>query len=239
MFSKFLWLALLPCALLAQDSANITKPSQSDMLVGTRVPRDLPWSTPTNEERMRVLWRGLFLSPGAYLRSTLTATNNHLSNSPRDYGQGWAAYGKRNATIFLTYSLQDAATQGLAALSHYEIRYIQCKCTGILPRIGHAIAFNFVTFDQKGKKVFNWPSFAGGYAAGIVSTRYTPNEKWSAQGIQAGNNSIMFGITSSLLQEFTPSRIFAKKKNTPTSITPNSLPNPAHPAINPDNSSSQ
>ena len=239
MFPKFFWLALLPCALLAQDAANITKPSQSDMLVGTRVPRDLPWSTPTNEERMRVLWRGLFLSPGAYLRSTLTATTNHLSNSPRDYGQGWAAYGKRNANIFLTYSLQDAATQGLAAAAHYEMRYIQCKCTGVMPRIGHAIAFNFVTYDQKGKKVFNWPSFAGGYAAGILSTRYTPNEKWSAQGIQAGNNSIMFGITSSLLQEFTPSKIFAHKKKMPAAIAPTTQAKPAQPATSPDNESSQ
>jgi len=239
LFPKFLWLALLPGALLAQDAANINKPSQSDMLVGTRVPRDLPWSTPTNEERMRVLRLGLLLSPGAYLRSTFTASTNHLSDSPRDYGQGWAAYGKRNANSFLTYSLQDAASQGFAALSHYEMRYIQCKCTGVLPRIGHAIAFNFVTFDQRGKKVFNWPSFAGGYAAGILSTLYTPNQKWSAEGIQAGNNAIMFGFVSSLMQEFIPSKIFSRKKKTPPANTPNPHPKTAQPATNPDKSSSQ
>ncbi len=234
MFPKFIWLALLPYALLAQDAANITKPSQSDMLVGTRVPRDLPWSTPTNEERMRVLWRSLFLSPGAYVRSTLSATSNHLANNPSDYGQGWAAYGKRNANSFLTFTLQDAAGQGLAAAAHYEMRYIQCKCTGFLPRVGHAIAFNFITYDQKGKKVFNWPSFVGSYATGMLSTTYTPNSKWSAQGIQAGNNAFVFGIASSLLQEFTPAKFFAFRKKKPAATPP-----PIQPQTNPGNESNQ
>ena len=146
---KFFWLTFLPCALLAQDAANITKPSQSDLLVGTRVPRDLPWSTPTNEERKRVLLRGLFLSPGAYIRSTLTATTSHLSNSPSDYGQGWAAYGKRNANTFLTYSLQDAASQGFAALSHYEMRYIQCKCAVLAEKVTTGITRFGIDRDGK------------------------------------------------------------------------------------------
>ena len=43
----------------AQDASNITKPTQSDMLVGTRVPRGLDWSAPTPKERWRVWWRGI------------------------------------------------------------------------------------------------------------------------------------------------------------------------------------
>ncbi len=215
-------LSFIPCcllaattgSLLAQDAANITNPSQSDMLIGTRVPRDLPWSTPTNDERVRVWWRSIAASPGSYMRSAFTSIPQHLSNTPRDYGQGWGAYGQRFGKTFLTYSLQDTASHALAAASGYEMRYIQCKCTGTLPRIGHALLFNFVTYDKNGKKVFNWPTVVGAYSVGMASTFYTPNQKWSAQGIQAGHNNIVFGFASSLLQEFMPNRLFPRRKNT-------------------------
>ena len=193
------------------DASNITKPSQSDMLVGTRVPRNLIWSPPTNQERLRVWWRGIAASPGSYIRATITAGTNHLSNNPADFGQGWDAFGKRYVNTFATYALQDTAAQGLAAIAHYEMRYIQCKCTDVKGRIAHALAFNFVTFDKKGKTVFNWPSIVGGYAVGMLSTSYTPNQKWSAGGVQAGNSAIYFGFASSLLQEFTPSKIFSHR----------------------------
>ncbi|MBZ2185380.1 MAG: hypothetical protein K7J46_11770 [Bryobacter sp.] len=220
---RFLPYALsLALPLLAQDASNITQPSQADMLVGTRVPRNLEWRTPTAQERWRVLFRNLALSPGAYIRTGLTASTHHLENKPLDYGQGWLSYGKRNLNTHVTYSLQDMATAGLAASAGYEIRYIQCKCTSILPRLGHAIAFSFVTYNRQGKKVLKWPKIVGNYSVGMLSTRYTPNQKWSAQGIQMGTNAMAFGIFSSVLQEFTPSQLlfWKKKKNQAPPVGP-------------------
>lgn len=204
------FLLLCPMLLVGQDAANITKPSQSDMLVGTRVPRGMDWSSPSSKERWRVWWRGIAASPGSYLRAGISSGLGQLENSPRDYGQGWGAYGKRFGNSFLTYSLQDSASQGLAATVGYEVRYIQCKCTKVLPRIGHALAFNFVTYNRNGNKVFNWPAIAGTYGAGMLSSTYTPGQKWSAGGIQAANSGIAFGFVSSLLQEFTPSSLFKR-----------------------------
>ncbi len=190
------------------------------MLVGTRVPRTLDWSPPSNQERWRVWWRGIAASPGSYIRSTVSSGMSHLSNSPRDYGQGWGAFGQRYGNSFLTYGLQDTAAQGLAAAVGYEMRYVQCKCTGVLPRLGHAILWDFVTYNHDGKKVLNWPSLVGGYAVGILSTTYTPNQKWSAQGIHAGNSAIYFGFASSLLQEFAPSKLFSRRKNNKSLTAP-------------------
>lgn len=191
------------------------------MLVGTRVPRDLDWHSPTSQERWRVWWRGIAASPGSYLRSGLSSAVAQWGNQPQEYGQGWDAYGKRYGNAFLTYSLQDSAAQALAAGAHYEMRYIQCKCTKVMPRIGHALAFNFITYNEHGKKVLNWPSLAGGYGVGMLSSTYTPGQKWSAGGIRAGNSAIYFGFASSLLQEFTPSKLFKKRaKHGPGSGTP-------------------
>lgn len=219
--------------LLAQDASNITQPTQADMLVGTRVPKDMEWRTPTAEERWRVLFRNLALSPGAYIRTGLTASVHHLENEPRDYGQGWLAYGKRNLNTYATYSLQDMATAGLAASAGYEMRYVQCKCTGVLPRLGHAFAFSFVTLNREGKKVLKWPKIVGNYGVGMLSTHYTPNQKWSAQGIQMGHNAMAFGILSSVLQEFTPSQLlFWKKKKKPVAPVVPVPPGPA--AVTPE-----
>lgn len=182
------------------------------MVVGTRVPKTLEWKTPSKEERWRVYFRGLALSPGAYIRSSVTTALDHAADTPREYGQGTKGFAKRYGNTFLTYSLQDTAAQGMAAMAGYEMRYIQCKCTSVMGRIGHALKWNFVTYNRDGKEVFNWPSILGGYAVGMLSTKYTPEQKWSAQGIQAGNNAIYFGFMSSLLQEFLPSRIIPKRK---------------------------
>jgi len=212
-------LSLIFCwALGAQDASNL-KPSQSDMMVGTRVPRDVVWSAPTSQERWRVWRRGIGVSPGSYIRAGLSSGLGQLGNTPEQYGQGWGAYGKRYGTSFLTFSLQDSTSQALAAAAHYEMRYIQCKCTKLLPRIGHALAFNFVTYNRNGKKVFNWPSIVGGYGAGILSSTYTPGQKWSAGGIRSGNTAIYFGFASSLLQEFTPSSLFKKRGKKGGSLT--------------------
>jgi hypothetical protein len=60
----------------------------------------------------------------------------------------------------------------------------------------------------------------------MLSTSYTPNQKWSAQGIQMGNSAMAFGFISSLLQEFTPSKLlrFRKKKSPKDPGLPSSLP---------------
>lgn len=198
-------------AVCGQDASSITKPSQSDMLVGTRVPRDMKWSSPTSKERWRVWWRGIAASPGSYLRAGIGSGIGQLGNTPQPYGQGWDAYGKRFGNSFLSYSLQDSASQALAAAAHYEVRYIQCKCTKVLPRIGHALAFNFITYNQQGERVLNWPALVGSYSAGMLSSTYTPGQKWSAGGIRSANSGIYFGFASSLLQEFTPSKLFKRK----------------------------
>ena len=143
------------CAQEKQDASNILHPSQSDMLVGTRVPRGLDWSAPTPKERWRVWWRGIAASPASYLRAGVSSGFGQLGNTPEKYGQGWDAYGQRFGLNFVTYGLQDTASQGLAAAAKYEMRYIQCKCTKVMPRVGHALAYNFLTYDQHGKRVLN------------------------------------------------------------------------------------
>jgi hypothetical protein len=218
---------LSACILLSQqapDASNIKNPSQSDYLIGTRVPRGLAWKAPTREERWRVFLRGVVLSPGAFSRAGISAATQQSSNFPRDYGQGVAGYSKRYVNNFATFTLQDTAGNGLAALSGYEVRYIQCKCRGLLPRLSHALLFNIVTLDRHGKKVFNWPTFLGNYAAGFISTQYTPNSKWSAQGIQAGNNAFLFGFSSSVVQEFLPGRLLPSFRRKKTAAPPPAQP---------------
>ena len=45
----------------------------------------------------------------------------------------------------------------------------------------------------------------------MLSSTYTPGQKWSAGGLRSGNSGLYFGFASSLLQEFTPSSFFEKR----------------------------
>ena len=72
---------------------------------------------------------------------------------------------------------------------------------------------NFLTLNREGKQVFNWPKFAGAYSAGMASTTWVNEYKWSAEGLQAGNSQLYFGALFNLVREFGPElkRAFKRK----------------------------
>lgn len=190
---------LLPILGLAQQSSVL--------------PKDVDWKPVTGSERWKIYGDKTFASPGAYFRSLGAAAGDHLAKDPPSWPQGAEGYGRRVGQRFATFTMQDTVEAGLSAAVGYEPRYLRCKCTGAGPRIAHAFKMNFITLDQGGKKVFNWPKFAGAYGAGMISTTWVKDYKWSAQGIQAGNSQLYFGVVLNVFREFGPEikRAFKRK----------------------------
>lgn len=212
----FVLLGLLVLAGVAQADeqeqkpvAEPAKPAEkqsvtSQSLMGTIVPKDVAWSAPTGQQRWEVLKTKAFVGPGAYFRAFGAAAGDQSSNRPRDWGQGADAYAKRVANRWAVFTLQDSAEAGLAAAAGYEPRYVRCKCEGGMKRMGHAMAWNFVTYDSKGRTVPNWPKFVSAYGVGMLSTTWTPNSKWSAEGLNRGNSQLYFGVFFNIIREFSP-----------------------------------
>lgn len=193
-----------PKPAVAADPAAEKQSLTSQSLLGTIVPKGVQWAPPTGQQRWNVLKTKAFVGPGAYFRAFGAAAGDQNSNRPRDWGQGGGAYAKRVANRWAVFTLQDSAEAGLSAVAGYETRYVRCNCEGGLKRMGHALQFNFVTFDSKGHKVPNWPKFVSAYGVGMLSTTWTPNSKWSAEGLNRGNSQIYFGVFFNIIREFSP-----------------------------------
>lgn len=179
----------------------------------TVLPKEIEWKPVTSAQRWQIYRDKTFSSPGAYFRAFGSASGDQLNDRPVEWQQGLKGYSQRVGQRFVTFTMQDSVEAGLSAAAGYEPRYVRCKCTGGGPRFNHAFKMNFLTLNKKGKKVFDWPKFAGAYGAGIVSTTWVNEYKWSAQGLQAGNSQLYFGVLFNVIREFGPEfkRAFKKK----------------------------
>ena len=179
----------------------------------TVLPKELEWKPVTSEQRWQIYRDKTFANPGAYFRAFGAASGDQLNDRPVAWPQGLKGYSQRVGQRFVTFTMQDSVESGLSAAAGYEPRYVRCKCTGAGARLGHAFKMNFLTLDKEGKKVFDWPKFAGAYGAGIVSTTWVKEYKWTAQGLQAGNSQIYFGVLFNVIREFGPEfkRAFKRK----------------------------
>jgi hypothetical protein len=192
--------ALFPTALCFAQSSTV-------------LPREIDWKPVTSEQRWKIYRDKTFANPGAYFRAFGAASGDQLNDRPRSWPQGLEGYSQRVGQRFVTFTLQDSVEAGLSAASGYEPRYVRCRCTGTGARIGYAFKMNFLTLNREGKQVFNWPKFAGAYSAGMASTTWVKDYKWSAEGLQAGNSQLYFGALFNLVREFGPElkRVFKRK----------------------------
>src|SRR6202161_1393702 len=89
----------------------------------------------------------------------------HNSGIPPDWGQGWDSYGARVGSDFGIHLITQTARYTLAEAFREDTLYYRCECSGILPRLKHAL-ISTVTARRgdDGHRVFSFASLAAPYA---------------------------------------------------------------------------
>lgn len=126
-------------------------------------------------------WRNFandgFLSPGAILPNVVPPVMDHLADEPREFGQGWEAFGNRVGRRVARYQMQNAMFHASAFALRTETRYRPCECSGTWRRVGHAMTRIFITRSEGGHTVPNVP-LLGGFAGGaLLSTKWYPDRR--------------------------------------------------------------
>ena len=159
----------------------------------------------TGNERWNLYVRRAFWSPGVFLRAAGPALGAQLNNEPPSWGQGMEGYSKRFANRFGRFALQETyEAAGAAALGH-EVRYIPSKRSGFLPRAGHALVSNFVTYDRRGRLTPHVARIGSVFGAEFTGKLWMPagyNDTATAmRGV-----GVQLGVTSgfNLVREFAP-----------------------------------
>jgi hypothetical protein len=133
----------------------------------------------------------------------VVASAKQAGDTP-NYGQGWAAYGKRFGAV-ATDGFSDIMIGGaiLPSLLHQDPRYFYQGTGRTGSRVRHAMFSPFVARGDNGKWQPNYSSLGGDLAASALANLYYPRSDRGA-GLVFGNFAIGTAerIGASLAQEF-------------------------------------
>jgi hypothetical protein len=180
-----------------------TDPIAVHPLFGAAVP-DGDYEPLTNTQRYHLFLRQTFTTANPWLRTSISAGISQIQGRQYSWGGGIEGYSRRYASQYATYVIRNSfLSTGAWALGH-DTRYVPAKSHNPSSRIGHAILQNFLTVDHSGHTTLNIARILSGYAAGMIATNWQPHAKWSAQGIRAGNEQLIYGAVFNIGREFAP-----------------------------------
>jgi hypothetical protein len=176
----------------------------SGMLWGTVIKRS-DFKPLTGKERWGLYWRQTYFTPGVYFAAGGPALGGQMKNEPPEWGQGAEGYAKRFANQFARNAIRDSITAGGSAALGYEVRYVRCDCKGIMPRVGHALLWNFLTLNRQGKTVVNAPAIGSSFAAEFIGNTWMP-PRYNTASNAFRNGGVQLAINSAfnIVREFLP-----------------------------------
>lgn len=152
----------------------------------------------------------------AYPFNMALAGIDQANNSPKSWGQGWGAYGKRVGANFADNSIGTYMTVAIfPSLLHEDPRYYQLAKGGFKRRAWHAVDRLFVTRTDSGGQRFNYSELVGNAAAAAISNVYHPAEdRTVSRNLETYGMLIFWDGVSNELKEFWPDirrKVFHKK----------------------------
>jgi hypothetical protein len=172
-------------------------------LFGAAVPIGV-YKPMTRQQRLQLYLRQTVTTPNPWLRTSISTGVAQIQGRQYSWGGGVWGYSRRYSSQYATYVIRNSfLSLGAWGLGH-DTRYVQSNSHNPFARIGHAVMQNFLTVDREGKTTVNVSRILSGYGAGMIATTWQPNSKWSAQGIRAGNEQLIYGGVFNIGREFAP-----------------------------------
>jgi hypothetical protein len=143
---------------------------------------------------------------------------DQANNSPKSWGQGWGAYGKRYGASFADNGIGTYMTTAIfPSILHEDPRYYQMGKGTFTHRAYHAINRLFITRTDSGHLRFNYSEVAGNAAAAAFSNVYhAPDDRTFGRNAGTLGMLLMWDGVSNEMKEFWPDirrKVF--HKNTP------------------------
>ena len=177
--------------------------------------KDLP--ALTSGQKFRLATAGVFDWGSFGFNGALSAIAQ-AKNDPKEWGQGWGAYGKRYGESFADNSIGTYMTTAIfPSLLHEDPRYYQLGKGRFGHRAYHAMNRLFVTRTDSGHERFNISESAGNAVAAAMSNIYhVPADRTASRNATTFGFLILYDGLSNELKEFWPDirrKVF--HKNTP------------------------
>lgn len=154
-------------------------------------------------ERLNVFQKSL-VGPVPVAGSVVIAGIQQWRDSPDEWGQGMAGYGRRLAHRAGVGVAANSIRFGVAALISEDPRYFSAGGT-TLARIGHAVKGTFLARTDDGGSRFAWARVAGAFGGAVVSNAWCPvRDRTAGNTLQRAGLAIAGDAAANALQEFWP-----------------------------------
>ncbi len=144
-------------------------------------------------------------SPQSLAGSAAWAGYHQSNNSPREWGQGPGAYGKRFASTVAANAIHAGLAFGLDSTLHQDPRYYPSRDTGFWRRTGHALRGTILTRTDRGGETLSTWRIGSAYGAAFLSNQWYP-DRLNTVGLsmQQGSLRLAFDFATNLGLEFWP-----------------------------------
>jgi hypothetical protein len=162
--------AALPLLAKAQALADSPDASNSGAVASmTPAPPDLTYTRPTAATKLHNYIFDAF-GPYPIVGALLAAGINQAYNTPPEWKQGALGYTKRFGSNFGIAAVTTTTRYGLAQAFHEDTVYYRCECTGVFPRLRHAVISTLTARrGQDGHSVFSFPALVAPYAGTMTA----------------------------------------------------------------------
>jgi hypothetical protein len=145
------------------------------------------------------------IEPTGFGKSLFTAGIAQLRDSPEEWGQGMAGFGRRYGHRLANRAVETGIGFGVAALLREDGRYFRLSEGGVGQRIKHSLRHTMLTrTDNGGRTIAVW-RLVGNYGAQFVSNTWRPaSENSTGDALVRGTISIGYDAASNVFKEFWP-----------------------------------
>jgi hypothetical protein len=197
----FAWLPLAP-VFAFQSPTPVHREDIIDKVLGMVGPTE-----PSNltEKKRFHLYVVSTAGPVPLLGEAVGAAISQWEDSPKEWGQGWSAYGKRYGGNLAYNAVRQTITYGTSAVFHEDNRYFASHKHGFWARTGYAVLSTVTARHPDGRQTFSVSSVTGVIGASAISGIWGP-PSWKGIENISGNAGISFASTAgfNIVREFLP-----------------------------------
>jgi len=196
-------LAALPLVARAQSFSDPDAVSAGSAATGRFEKIDLTYTRPTEKIKVH---NYLFDALGPYpiVGAAAVAGINQAYNTPPEWGQGAAGFGRRFGSDFGIAAVSTTTRYALAEAFREDTLYYRCDCTGVLPRLKHAVTSTFTARrGAGGHEIFSPAAIVSPYAGTMTAVYgWYPDRFGAKDAFRMGNYNLLMFVGGNISLEF-------------------------------------
>jgi hypothetical protein len=199
-------LLVLPADATAQDRAGVAVPSPDTLpvaLASGRAPGSLAYRFPSGRDQLKA-WALNAFGPSAIAGSaTSAAWGQWVDDEPPEWADDGRGFAQRFGAASLTTAITETSFSLLSAAMRQDARYYRCPCSGLGPRLTHALKLTFMARRPDGSAVFSVAKTASPFVGPLVTrTTIYPERYTCADGALSGAYALLMNAGWNLAREF-------------------------------------